>query len=194
MPSPLALCAFLLAASGPAGEESGEPSLLETQAAAARAAGGTDAEDASRASRARLAHWAPQLRGLTELKDDERSRLGEFRLAPLREQDVGVGHVWAVVLAWDFSQVVYARDESQLALTQAHLSRLRREAAERAAQLFLERHRARSLWLSAPPGPARVELCFAQLRLTAQLDALTNGLFRDAVSRDEAACASEETR
>jgi hypothetical protein len=194
LPSPLALCACLLAASGPAGEAASEPGLLETQAAAARAAGGTDAEDASRVSRARLAHWAPQLRGQAQLKDDEKSRVGEFRLAPLREQDVGVGHAWAVVLAWDFSQVVYARDESQLALAHAHLSRLRREAAERAAQLFLERQRARALWLSAPPGPARLELCFAELRITAQLDALTNGLFRDAVSREEAACTAEETR
>ena len=90
---------FLLGAADPAPPK--EPSLVETQEAAARAAGGRVEEDASRTSRARLAHWAPQLRGQSQLKDDEKSRNGEFRLAPLHEQDVSAGHVWSIVLGWD---------------------------------------------------------------------------------------------
>jgi hypothetical protein len=171
-----------------------EPSLVETQEAAARAAGGSAEDAASRASRARLAHWAPQLRGQSQLRDDEKSRNGEFRLAPLHERDVGTGHVWSVMLAWDFSQVVYAREESQIALANANLARMRREAAEKASRLFIERRRTRARWLSEASAPARLELCFAELRLTAELDALTAGLFRDALSREEAACAMEEKR
>lgn len=117
-----------------------------------------------------------------------------FRLAPLHEQDVGTGTVWSIVLAWDFSQVVYAREESQLALANAHLARLRREAAEKASRLWLERHRTRARWISEVSAPARLELCFAVLRLTAELDAQTGGLFRDALSREETACAREEKR
>lgn len=182
MPSVLALSLSLLAAAA-------EPGLLETQEAAARAAGGTAADDASRMSRARLAHWAPQLRGQGLVRDDEKSRTGEFRLAPLREQDLGTGHAWSVMLAWDFAQVIYARDESQLALAHAHLARIRREVAGKAAQLWVQRQAARAAWLSASAG-ARIEACFALLKLTAELDALTSGLFRDAVSDEEAACAA----
>jgi hypothetical protein len=182
----------LLAAAVLAAEE--EPGMVEVQEAAARAAGGTSKEDASRASRARLAHWAPQLRGQAQLRDDAKSRLGEFRLAPLREQDVSVGRAWAVVLAWDFSQVVYARDESQIALANAHLARVRREAAEKAAQLYVDRHRARARWLSQEPGPERTVACFDLLKLTAELDALTAGLLRDAVASEEQACTQKEKK
>jgi hypothetical protein len=169
-----------------------EPGLVQTQEAAARAAGGSADEAASRASRARLAHWAPQLRGQSQLRDDEKSRNGEFRLAPLHEQDVGTGHLWSVMLAWDFSQVVYAHDESQIALANAQLARMRREAAEKASRLFIERRRTQARRLSEASAPARLELCFAELRLTAELDALTGGLFRDALSREEAACGEEK--
>ena len=85
MPSALALCVWLLAAAGPAGDRSPEPGLAETAEAAARASGGSASEDLSREVRARRAHWAPQLRGQALLRDDEKSRTGEFRLAPVRE-------------------------------------------------------------------------------------------------------------
>ena len=192
MPSALAL-AWLLAAATPV-SASEEASLLEVQEAAARAAGGTDAEDASRVRRARLAHWAPQVRGQAQVRDDEKSRAGVFRLAPLHEQDLGVGHAWAVVLTWDFPQLIYARDEPQLALSHAHLARVRREAADKAVEVFLERHRSRAHWLSLPRGEARAAACLAALQLTAQLDALTAGLFHDAVSAEETACAAEESK
>jgi len=196
LPSALALCVWLLAAAGPAGDLSPEPGLAETAEAAARASGGSASEDLSREARARRAHWAPQLRGQALLRDDEKSRTGEFRLAPVREQDLGVGHAWSVVLAWDFSQIVYAREESQLALAHAQLARARREAADKAAQLWIERRQQRARWISLSPGALRAEACFAELRLTAELDAITAGLFRDALSREEAACAldSEEKR
>ncbi len=193
MPSALALALWLLASAPPPPPDGAEPGLVETQQAAARAAGGTATLDESRMSRARLAHWAPQLRAQGLQRDDAKSRTGEYRLAPLREQDEAAGHTWSVMLLWDFSQVVYAREESQIALAHAHLARLRREAGEQAAKLWVERRMARARWLAAS-GPERAQTCMALLQLTAELDALTAGLFREVLASEEAACAAEEKR
>ncbi len=182
MGAALVLGVWLLAA--PAVQE--EPGLLETQDAAARAAAGSAATDAARLARARAAHWAPQIRGEALLRQDERSRLGEFRLAPLREDDASAAHTWIVTVTWDLSQVIFARDETQLALAQMRLSRARREAADRAAQAWIERRAARALWLAAHTP----ESCFALLRATATLVALTGGLFRETLAREEMACTA----
>ena len=182
MAGPLALAVWLLAA--PAGES--EPGLLQTQEAAAKLAGGQSAADDGRVARARAAHWAPQLRAQASGREDEKTRAGEFRLAPLLEHDFAAGRGWFVALTWDFSQLIFAREETQLALAHAQLARARRDAAERAAQLWIERQKARALWTA---GGTR-ESCFALLRATAALVALT-GLFREAVAREEAACAAE---
>src|SRR2546428_471076 len=87
----------------------GEPGLLEAQAAAQRAAGGTAADDAGRTARLRRSHWAPVLRGELLRRDDLRSRVGELRGYPLQQQDAGVGNTWAITLTWDFAQLLYAR-------------------------------------------------------------------------------------
>ena len=182
MAGTLALAVWLLAA--PAEEM--EPGLLQTQEAAAKLAGGQAAADAGRVARAQMARWAPQLRAQVSGREDEKTRAGEFRLAPLLEQDVAAGRAWFVALTWDFSQLIFAREETQLALAHVQLARARRDAAERAAQLWIERQKARGLWRAA----GTRESCFALLRVTAALFALT-GLFRDAAAREEAACAAE---
>lgn len=165
----------------------GEPGLVETQEAAARAAGGSAALDAARLGRSRAAHWAPQVRAQALVRQDEKTRLGEFRLAPLREADAGAGQTWALTVTWDLSQVIFPREETQLVLAQERLARARREAADKAAQLWLERHRAQALWRAT----RTPESCFALLRVTAALVALTGGLFREAAAREEAACVGE---
>ena len=164
-----------------------EPGLVETQEAAAKAAGGSAALDAARLQRARAAHWAPQVRAQALLREDERSRLGEFRLTPLREDDAAVSRTWSVTVTWDLSEVIFAREETRLALAQERLARARREAADKAAQLFIERRRAQAVWASA----RTVESCFALLRVTAALVALTGGLFREAAASEESACGAE---
>ena len=98
-----------------------------------------------------------------------------------------VGHAWMLTLTWDLSQVIFAREETQLALAHLQLARVRRDAADRAAQLWIERRQAQALWIVARTR----ESCFALLRATAALVALTGGLFRDAAAREEAACAGE---
>jgi len=181
------LLAVLWLLAAPAGRPA-EPGLLATQAAAARAAGGSAADDAARLSRARSAHWAPQLRAQGGEREDDRLRAGEYRAAPVREQDVGAGRNWSLTLSWDFAQLIFAREETQLAAAQARLARTRRDAAEKAAALWIERRQARALWLRT----GTQEACFALLRLTAELDALTCGLFHDAAAREESVCAGGE--
>jgi hypothetical protein len=167
--------------------------LLEAQEAAARVAAGAPSDDASRESRARNSHWAPQVRAQGGAKSDAMSRTGQRYNAPLVESDIGAGQSWSVQVAWDFSQVVFAREETQLALAHAHLSRLRREARDRAAQLFLDRQHALRRWQSGS-GPQRQEACVSALNLTAQLDSITGGLFRDALTSQEASCVQEENK
>jgi len=138
-------------------------------------------------ARARAAHWAPQLRGQATVREDEKTRNGEYRLAPLREQDLFLGRTWMLMLTWDLSQVVFAREETQLANAHAQLSRARRDASERAAQLWIERRRAQAFWLAARTR----ESCFALLRATAALVAITGALFREVAANEEAACIRE---
>ena len=167
-----------------------EPALEETQQAAARNAAGDRGEDASRTLRARRAHWAPVVRAQLGFKQDERARRGVFRNAPLLEDDTADGRVLGIVLQWDFAQVVYGREESQLALAHAHLARLRTDAATQAARLWTQRRLKRLSLLSAPPGAPRLGPALELLGLTAELDALTGGLFHDALAREEADCAA----
>jgi len=161
-----------------------EPTLLEVQAAAARTAGGAAESDAGRTARLRASHWAPVLRGQLVRKDDVRSRVGELRGYPLRQDDAGAAHTWSVTLTWDFAQVVYAREESQLALAHVHLARVRREAAEKAASLWIERRQKRAS-LREMSGGARREAALDALRISAELDALTGGLYRDVVAQEQ---------
>lgn len=168
-----------------------DPGLPETQEAAARMAAGAVAQDHSRESRARVAHWAPQLHAQANLRTSDQNRAGVRYGSPLLEEDAGAAQSWSVVLAWDFSQVVFAKEETQLAVAEARLAQLRREARLRAAELWVDRQRELLRLAAAPPGPGRTAICLSALHLTAELDAFTGGLFRAAVEREEDACASE---
>jgi hypothetical protein len=79
---------------------------------------------------------------------------------------------------------------SHLRGEETQLARVRRDVAMQAGELWIERRQARALWLLSQ----QREACFALLRLTAELDTLTAGLFREALAREEAACAPEEKK
>ena len=172
---------FLLAAA-PAPPE---PALEEVQAAAARVAAGEPAEDASRTVRLRRAHWLPALRAQAQRRDDLRSRLGEFRGYSVREDDTVASNTWSVMASWDLAQLVYAHEESQLALAHVHLARVRREAADRAAELWTQRRRRRAERAAAPDESARREAALELLLITAELDAVTGGLYREHLISEE---------
>jgi hypothetical protein len=130
------------------------------------------------------------------LRDDERTRRGEVRLAPLVENDLGKSRIWAIVAQWDLAQLVYSRDEGQLALAHVHLARVRQKAAETAARLYEERWRRRvflRLHADAPPGEL-VDALLGLLRATAGLDALTGGLYREQLAQVEGDLARLDPR
>lgn len=168
-----------------------DPGLPETQEAAARIAAGVVAQDQSREARARASHWAPQLRAQGNLRTSDQNRAGVRYGSPLLEEDTSAVQTWSVMLAWDFSQVVFGKEETQLAVAQARLAQLRREARIRAAELWVDRKRELLRLAAAPPGAQRASICLSALHLTAELDAFTGGLFREAVEREEQACARE---
>jgi hypothetical protein len=175
-----AFAAIALAAAGAVrAEPLVEPALAQVQEAAVRRMAGPLSDETSRVFRARAAHWAPVIRGQYGIRDDDRTRRGQIRLAPLLEDDVGQSRAWAIVATWDLTQVIYARDEGQLALSHVHLARVRQEAADDAVRLYEERWRLRSALRLAPDGAsrARVDMLLALLRTTAELDALTGGLY-----------------
>ena len=168
-----------------------EPTLVEVQAAASRHAAGTGADDADRTGRLRASRFAPTVRGELIGKTDDRTRRGEFRLAPLREDDAAQARTWGVVVTWDLAQLVYSREEGQLALAHQHLARVRREVALQAAKLWIER-RQKCAALQRLSGQMRREADLDLLRTTAELDALTGGLYREAVAEAEERLAEED--
>jgi uncharacterized protein YjiS (DUF1127 family) len=174
-----------------AAAQASEPTLVEVQTAAARHAAGTFADDADRTSRLRASRLAPTVRGELIGKTDERTRRGEFRLAPLREDDASEARTWGVVVTWDLAQLVYSREEGQLALAHQHLARVRREVAFQAAKLWIER-RQKCAALLKLSGPLRREAHLDLLRITAELDALTGGLYREALAEAEERLAEED--
>ncbi|GAC1605678.1 MAG: hypothetical protein NVS4B10_19360 [Myxococcales bacterium] len=185
----LAVAALGLSAGGGARADpaaASDPALPAVVEAAQRRAAGTAPEEASRQSRARSAHWAPVVRAQAGVRDDGRTRRGQVRLAPLIEDDLAQSRSWAVVATWDLAQLVYARDEAQLALAHVHLARVRREVADDAVRLYEERWRLRSSLRSAPPGSSRerTDLLLTLLRTTAALDALS-GLYGSQVEELE---------
>ena len=168
-----------------------EPTLVEAQAAAARHAAGTGTDDADRTSRLRASHFAPTVRGELIGKADDRTRRGEFRLAPLREDDASEARTWGIVVTWDLAQLVYSREEGQLALAHQHLARVRREVSFQAAKLWIER-RQKCAALQKLSGPLRREAYLDLLRITAELDALTGGLYREALAEAEGQLEEED--
>jgi hypothetical protein len=181
----LVLCTVVLAAAAV------EPSLEQAQRAAERRAAGEAASDSARGERLRRAHWAPVVRAELIDRADERSRRGEFRLAPVVEDDHGAALTWGVTVTWDLAQLIYAHEESQLALAHQHLARVRREAAERAAALWIERRRKREALPAVAGSAARREALFDLLRTTAELDALT-GLYAHPLAEEQARIEAEK--
>jgi len=165
--------------------EANEPTLQEAQSAAARLAAGSASEDASRVSRARGAHWAPVVRGQLGGNASDHTRDGTMYDEPLHWTDVGGATTWGVTLTWDLPSAIYARDENQLALSQVHLARMRREVSARAGQLYGARQRQLLTLRSQTnaSASAQLESALALLETTAELDAITGGLFAPALAR-----------
>ena len=178
------LVALLLAAPRGNADPPAEPSLIEVQEAAIRRAGGPREGDASRLSRARGAHWAPVVRALVGGRGDERTRDGELRSNALHWIDRGQALTWGLTATWDLPQAIYARDETQLVHAHIHLEKVRQAAAREAVRLHLERRDRQRTLAHATQSDARLRLQQDVVRLTADLDAVTGGLFHEVLARE----------
>lgn len=171
-PESAALRALQLAAAG-------DPGVEEVQAAAARQAERGVPDPAALPGRARLSALLPRL--TLEYRHDEQSNRtvglqgsGEvdyLRLAP--------GNTFTVRATWTLPELVAGRGELAAGAAAVARTHRQREAAARATALHFERRRRRVELLLAAPGDA-LALAAAELeiaRLTAELDALTGGLY-----------------
>jgi hypothetical protein len=157
----------------------GDPDLGEVRAAAAREAEGGGGSPRDWARRARLAALLPRL--TAEWHHDEQA----YRVVGLQAsgevdyQRLSPGTSFAVRATWDLGALVAAREELAAASAAAARAQRREDAVGRATALFHERRRARLALLLAPPATAfaHAEAELAVERMTAELDALTGGLF-----------------
>jgi hypothetical protein len=158
----------------------GEPGVAEVQEAAARRAEEGTVDPASIPSRGRLAALLPRV--TAEVRHDEQSartaglqssgEVDYVRFAP--------GTAIQVRVAWDLGGLVAPRGELAALAAAAQRVRRRDEAVRRATALYFERRRLRLALLLDPP-PAALARAEAEIeidRLTADLDALTGGIYR----------------
>lgn len=157
----------------------GDPDVVEVRAAAERAADGVASTAKGLGRRARLAALLPRL--TAEWRHDEEA----YRVVGLQAsgevdyQRLSPGTSFAVRATWELGTLVAAREELAAASVAAARAQRREDAVARALALFHERRRARLALLLAPPAAplARAEAELALARMTAELDALTGGLF-----------------
>lgn len=157
----------------------GEPSVEAVQRAAAAQLDSEVEQLASLRRRARRAAWLPRLSAEVE-HDDRSTRVVGFtgsgesdylRLSP--------GTRAGVRATWELDRLAFSRDELAVAEVQAHAARRRQERVEQATRLFFLRLRLK-LDLSAAAPEDALERLRSELelgRVTAELDALTGGLF-----------------
>jgi hypothetical protein len=157
----------------------GDPDVVQVRLAAGREADGAAAPAKGWERRARLAALLPRL--TAEWRHDEEA----YRVVGLQAsgevdyQRLSPGTSFAVRATWELGALVAAREELAAASVAAARAQRRDRAVARAVALFHERRRARVALLLAPPAAplARAEAELAVDRMTAELDALTGGLF-----------------
>jgi hypothetical protein len=161
---------------------SGDPPIEAVQAAAARVALGGGGDPASLPARVRWSAVLPRLTAeFRHLQQSNRtvglSSSGEvdyLRLTP--------GTTVSLRATWDLPDLVAPRGELAASRAAADAARRRTDAALRATALHFERRRRRVALLLTPPedARARAEAELELARLTAELDALTGGLYSGA--------------
>ncbi len=158
----------------------GEPPVEEVQRAAAAEARIDVEELEAWRRRARRAPWLPRL--TAEVRHDERSYrvvgfTGSSETDTLR---ISPGTSVRLHASWDLDALVFNGNEIRAAEAASALGRRREERVERATRLWHERRRLRlSLLLSPPEGAReRAEREMELDRVTAELDAVTGGLYR----------------
>jgi hypothetical protein len=151
-----------------------EPTALEVQAAAARAAGLSPDRALSAAGRARAAALLPALR-VRVARDLDRDQ--SLALEPGRADQLGLGASDRLILEvraeWDLARLVFEPGELAALEAAARLARERRELLEAVTRLYFERRRLAARLDRVPEPDDRAR--FGEV--TALLDAMTAGLY-----------------
>jgi len=158
----------------------GEPGVEEVQRAAAAGAQADPEELEGWRRRAGRAAWLPRLSAEVR-REDRTYRI--FGLTGSGEVDylrAAPGSVAAVRAVWDLDALIFSADEVRAAEAAARLLRHRDDLVTRATRLYFRRQRLRAALVLSPPEDAaeRADRELALDEMTAELDALTAGLFR----------------
>jgi hypothetical protein len=159
----------------------GEPSVAAVQSAAARHAEAATPDPAELAKRRRLAAVLPRL--TAEVRHEERA----YRVTGLQgtsEVDYlrsSPGTSVSLHATWELGDLVAATGEAAAAAAALARATRRDEAVRKATALHFERRHRQLALLADPPSDARarVEAELELGRVTAELDALTGGLFME---------------
>lgn len=163
----------------------GEPGVEEVQRAAAAGARADPEELDGWRRRAGRAAWLPRLSAEVR-REDRTYRI--FGLTGSGEVDylrAAPGTVAAVRAVWELDALIFAAGEVRAAEAAARLLGRREELVRRATRLYFERQRLRVVLVLSPPEEVaqRADRELALEEITAELDAMTGGLFRRGRSR-----------
>jgi len=156
----------------------GEPTAGEVQAAAARRAEAL-ADPAMLPGRGRAAALLPRITAEVRYGESTTHTLGLQGSGEVDYARFAPGYAFLLRATWDLGALLAPPGELAALAASAERSRRRDEAVRHATGLYFERARLRLALLLDPPGTARAwaEAEVELDRVTAELDALTGGLY-----------------
>ncbi len=158
-----------------------EPDIQTVQQDAIRYAAAEPERAQSWLSRSRLAYMAPRRIQLRLDRDfrDNRSATMKDQLEVSGRTDLDDDALWQFLVEWDLSRLIFNPDSVRAAAQAMDLAELREDVLNAVTKIYFERRILRMELATKPPKDFSV---FARKRLrvdelTADLDALTGGMF-----------------
>ena len=156
-----------------------EPDVVEVQAAAARHAEAATPDPALLARRRRLSALLPRITAGVRHEESAYRVTGLQGTSEVDYLRSSPGTSYSVLATWELGDLVAATGEAAASAAALARAARRDEAVHRATVLHFDRRQRQLALLSDPPPDARARAA-AELevaRVTAELDALTGGLF-----------------
>jgi hypothetical protein len=156
-----------------------DPPVAEVQRAAAQHDGVDPDRLRAWVARPRSAHWLPRLSIDASRTERDTRVVGVTGTVESDYLRVTPSTQIGVRLSWDLDQLVFSRDEPAAAWTASRLIDRREERVRRATRLYFQRRVLQTRLALDPPRDvaARAERENQLAELTAELDAITGGLF-----------------
>jgi hypothetical protein len=177
----------------------GEPSVREAQHAALEHAGLERDDETGWAGRARLSNLFPEVDGEIAWLDQEDGEQRYSEDIAAREESRGMyretvenrvydesrfRRAYSIEATIDLGGLVFDRDELSASRERRHRETARRKLLAEVTDLYFERRKKQILRVADPPDDwkKRLDLLLSIDRLTARLDGLTGGWFRNQLS------------